>query len=209
MNVFYIYALFGVFPEFKRFSIYVSVHYFTMPSNREIVERVENGLEYLWKGLSKTFTAEFSGLIERCMEMFYTLEWTQSGYEYIQMYTKKKMPGEEAMQVIKEDLLPLLRKASDIQPANASKEFRKEFHKLLEYIETEVDNKSPLIITPEALTPWQQEVILRLSNLEANVSSLQQAKPEATKTPTKSWFGGNSGDMHTLMRRMNELNADV
>jgi len=180
-----------------------------MPSNREIVEYVENGVQYLWNGISNTFSAEFSGLIKQCMEMFYTLEWTRSGYENIQVYTKKKMPSEEAMQVIKEDLLPLLRKAHDIQPANASKDFRVTFHRLLEYIESEVDYHSPLITTPEALTPWQQAVILRLSNLEASVSSLQQAKAEATKTPSKSWFRGKSGDMHTLMRRMNDLNADV
>jgi len=185
-----------------------------MPTDRVIVEHVYKGVQYLFEGLSREFNLDFSGLITRCQELFHTHTLTRSG----SYYARIKMPDEQAMQVIQKDLLPLLQAAYEIRPGNASKEYGLELHKLLEYIETEVDIKSPLIGTPEALvdikspligtpealTSWQQEVISRLSTLEASVEYLNNAS-----TTSNSWFGRKSPGTHTLMRRMNDLNTDV
>ena len=116
-----------------------------MPTHREIVEHVDNRVQYLFAGLSKEFTPDFFGLITRCQELFRTHTFTGSGSNYARI----KMPDEQAMQVIQRDLLPLLQEAHEIQPANASQEYRVELHNLLEYIDKEVI-KSPLIAASSA-----------------------------------------------------------
>ena len=105
-----------------------------MPTHREIVEHVDNRVQYLFKGLSSACSPEFFDLITRCQELF-RIHTHSTKLSY---YASKEMPVEQAMRVIQNDLLPLLEQAQEIQPANASQEYRVELHNLLEYIDNEV-----------------------------------------------------------------------
>ena len=105
-----------------------------MPTHREIVEHVDNRVQYLFAGLSSACSLEFVGLITRCQELFRIHTFSTK----LSYYASKEMPVEQAMHVIQNDLMPLLEQAQEIQPANASQEYRVELHNLLVYIDKEV-----------------------------------------------------------------------
>ena len=166
----------------------------TMVADSQLVLDVKHKLHVLYEAITETdkhFYPQFCADLRKCSDMFYHMESVMNGYAgYTDMYMRRDISHEQAMKIIRGDLLSLLtsiNKNTYTKPDPADRMTRA-FEDLLSYIE---QNLTPLSTRPPAptvnprphqstappppmspeLTPWQRAVEQRLSALEAKSKS--------------------------------------
>ena len=166
----------------------------TMVADSQLVLDVKHKLYGLYEAITETDKHKyplFCADLRKCSDMFYHMESVMNGYDgYTDMYMRRDISHEQAMKIIRGDLLSLLtsiNKNTYTKPDRADR-MTHAFEDLLSYIEQNPTPQStrppaptvnprphqstapPPPMSPE-LTPWQRAVEQRLSALEAKSKS--------------------------------------